>query len=352
MSNDSAQDLIGAVKHAFDSNTTLRIEGGNTKSFYGRHSIGEPLSTQAHNGILDYAPSELVLTARSGTLLADIESTLAEQKQMLAFEPPHFGAQATLGGTIACGFSGPRRPYVGAARDFTLGVRMINGRGEDLKFGGQVMKNVAGYDLSRLMVGSMGTLGLLLDISLKVLPVPKMERTLVFEADHAQALDLQNKWSKKALPISATCHAAGLLHVRLSGSEKGVVAAQNHLGGEQIESIDEFWRDLREHRHDFFKQQETLWRISVPPATPTLNISGEFLIEWSGALRWLTSDVSVQNIRATADSAGGHATLFRGGDRESVFHPLHPSVLKLHQNLRNAFDPAGVFNPGRMYEDV
>ena len=352
MSADSAQELINAVKRALDSNTTLCITGGNTKSFYGRDPVGEPLLTTIHRGIVNYEPSELVITARSGTPLADIELTLAEQKQMLAFEPPSFGKQATLGGTVACGLSGPRRPYVGAVRDFVLGVRMVNGRGEELKFGGQVMKNVAGYDVSRLMVGALGTLGVLLDISLKVLPIPVMECTLVFEVGHAQALELQNTWAAKPLPISATCHTDELLHVRLSGSEKGILAAQKQLGGEQVQGADEFWRNLKEHRHDFFKQTETLWRISVPPATPALNVSGPCLVEWNGGLRWLKSDIPGQSIRTTIDAVGGHATLFRGGDRENVFHPLQPTVSKLHKNLKTAFDPSGILNPGRMYEGV
>ena len=352
MSADSAQALTDAVKHALDSNTTLCIQGGNTKSFYGRDPVGEPLSTTNHHGIVNYEPSELVITARSGTLLADVESTLAEQKQMLAFEPPSFGRQATLGGTIACGLSGPRRPYNGAARDFVLGVRIINGRGEVLKFGGQVMKNVAGYDVSRLMVGALGTLGVLLDISLKVLPTPMLESTVVFEIDHTQALDLQNTWAAKPLPVSATCHAGGLLHVRLSGSEKGVLAAQRQLGGEQVQVGDQFWLDLKEHRHEFFKQAGTLWRISVPPATPALDIHGDCLVEWNGGLRWLRSDIPYQKIRTTVDTVGGHATLFRGNDRGNVFHPLQQTVLTLHKNLKTAFDPAGIFNPGRMYENL
>lgn len=352
MSVDSTQQLIDAVKNALESNTTLCIQGGNTKHFYGREPVGEPLSTAIHHGVVNYEPSELVITARSGTLLTDIESILAEHKQMLAFEPPAFGTKATLGGTIACGLSGPRRPYAGPARDFVLGVRMINGRGEDLKFGGQVMKNVAGYDVSRLMVGSLGTLGMLLDVSLKILPAPVLECTLVFELGHAEALDLQNTWAAKSLPISATCHANGLLHVRLSGSEKGVRVAQKHLGGEEVQGTDEFWCDLKEHRHEFFKEQETLWRISVPPATPPLDLAGDYLIEWSGALRWLRSDAPPQSIRTIVDSAGGHATLFRSNDRKDVFHPLHQSVLTLHRNLKTAFDPAGIFNLGRMYEGV
>lgn len=352
MSNDSAQGLTDAVKHAFDSNTAVCIQGGNTKNFFGRRPDSEPLSTLGHSGIVSYAPTELVLTARSGTRLAEIEAALTEQKQMLAFEPPYFGSSATLGGAVACGLSGPRRPYVGAVRDFTLGVRVVNGRGEDLRFGGQVMKNVAGYDVSRLMVGSMGTLGLLLEISLKVLPIPRVEETRVLELGYEAAFTLQKDWARKPSPISATSYADGLLHIRLSGSEKGVRAAQAQLGGEKIENGRSYWNDIKEHRHKFFTEQGPLWRISVPPAIPMLNISGRCLIEWSGALRWLITDTAAQEIRTAADEQGGHAVLFRGGDRKNAFHPLREPVLNLHKNLKKAFDPKGILNPGRMYAGV
>lgn len=352
MPRDSAQDLIDAVKNASDSKTSLCIQGGNTKSFYGRQPEGKPLSTLDHVGIVDYKPTELVLTARGGTRLAEIESALGEQEQMLAFEPPHFGAAATLGGAVACGLSGPRRPYAGAVRDFTLGVRMVSGRGEDLKFGGQVMKNVAGYDVSRLMVGSMGTLGVLLDISLKVLPLPRVEDTLVFKLSPDEAWTLQNDWARKPSPISATSFSEGLLHIRLSGSEQGVRAARAQLGGEKIENGKSHWDDLKEQRHPFFAEQGPLWRISVPPATPVLSIPGSSLTEWGGALRWLITDAAAQDIRATVDRSGGHAALFRGVGRDNAFHPLSKPVFKLHENLKKAFDPAGTLNPGRMYAGV
>lgn len=352
MSSDSAQDLIAAVKSACDRKAALRLHGGNTKDFYGREPYGEPISVLSHSGIVDYAPTELVITARGGTRLTEIESALVEHKQMLAFEPPSFGSEATLGGTIASGLSGPRRPYVGAARDFTLGIRMINGRGEDLKFGGKVMKNVAGYDVSRLLVGSMGTLGVLLEISLKVLPAPKVEQTLMFELEQDQALALQNDWARKPSPISATSYSEGVLHIRLSGSEKGVKAARARLGGEKIDHGRKHWHDIREQRHKFFSQTGPLWRVSVPPTAPTLNSSGSALLEWSGALRWLITDTPAPKIRAEVDKLGGHAVLFRGGDRGNAFHPLATGVHKLHENLKKAFDPMGVLNPGRMYEGI
>ena len=350
MASDSAQPLIDAVKRACDTQTAVCVQGGNTKGFYGREPSGEPISTRGYSGIVDYEPTELVITARAGTPLAEIKSALAEQGQMLAFEPPSFGANATLGGAIASGLSGPRRPYVGAVRDFTLGVRMINGRGEDLRFGGKVMKNVAGYDVSRLLVGSMGTLGVLLEVSMKVLPVARVEETLRFELDSARALSEQSEWAKKPSPISATSFNEGLLHVRLSGSEKGIEAAKTYLGGENIDNGTDHWQDVREQRHQFFSQQGPLWRVSVPPATPMLDIPGSLFMEWGGALRWFITDLPAQRVRDEAARLGGHAVLFRGGDRNHAFHPLPTTVRKLHENLKKAFDPMGILNPGRMYE--
>lgn len=352
MSNNAAQQIIDAIKTAGDSGAGLCIQGGNTKSFYGRQPSGGSLSTLDHSGIVDYEPTELVITARSGTPLAEVESVLAEQRQMLAFEPPYFGAGATIGGVVASGLSGPRRPYVGAVRDFTLGVHMVNGRAEELSFGGKVMKNVAGYDLSRLMVGSMGTLGVLLEISLKVLPVPRAEETLVFELAPGEAITHQNKWAGEPLPISATSFNEGLMHVRISGSEKGVKAARHRLGGENIENGGAHWNNLREHLHRFFAEEGPLWRVSVPPATPVPDIEGDLLMEWGGALRWLITHAAARDVRAAAEKFGGHAVLFRGGDREHPFHPLHKPLYKLHANLKKAFDPMGILNPGRMYEGL
>ena len=352
MSSDASEDLLAAVKQAISDKSALQIQGGNTKAFYGRKPIGEALSMSTHRGVINYEPTELVLTARGGTVLKDIESELAGQNQMLPFEPPHFGEHATLGGCIACGLAGPRRPYAGAVRDFVLGVKLINGRAQQLSFGGQVMKNVAGYDVSRLMAGAMGTLGVLLEVSLKVLPRPKLERTLMFEADTLAAIDMQNRWAQKSLPISATCHQDNALYVRLSGSDKGVLAAERGLGGENFNDAAKFWSDLREQRGVFFNNARNLWRISVPPATPPLSLEGDWLMEWNGALRWLKSDAPAESIRAAAADAGGHAMLFRGGDRDRVFHPLQQSVFKLHQNLKQAFDPNRIFNPGRMYDGL
>ena len=348
---DPVSPLSEALREATEARRTLRIRGGGTKDFYGGETSGEVLATAGCRGIVSYEPTELVITARGGTLLAEIEATLREQRQMLPFEPPHFGPEATLGGCIAAGLSGPRRPYAGAARDVVLGVRMLDGKGHDLRFGGQVMKNVAGYDISRLMVGSLGTLGVITEVSLKVLPLPASEITLHREHSQADAIALMNEWAGKPLPISATCHAGKSLWVRLSGAEAAVHAARKEIGGEEIGNGTAFWRTLREQESDFFRLPEPLWRLSVKPTTPPLNVAGQQLIEWGGALRWLKAHADAQAVREAAAFGGGHATLFRGGDKSvGVFGPLPGAIEAIHRRLKASFDPAGILNPGRLYQ--
>ena len=332
----------------------LRIRGGGSKDWYGQHPQGEALDTREYAGIVGYDPTELVITARCGTPLAAVERALAEQNQMLAFEPPHFGPGATVGGMVASGLSGPRRQAVGAVRDFVLGAVLMDGKGEVLHFGGQVMKNVAGYDVSRLLAGSLGTLGLILEVSLKVLPRPFAETALRFEAGQAEAIRMLNEWGGQPLPVSASAWHDGMLLVRLSGASAALDAARRKLGGEEVRA-EAVWADLREQRHAYFAQSEPaagLWRLSLPSWTPPLDLPGEQLIEWGGAQRWLKTDADAAAIRAAAQQAGGHATLFRGGDKRiGVFHPLAPAVARIHRNLKTAFDPAGIFNPGRMYAE-
>ncbi|HEX2201517.1 MAG TPA: glycolate oxidase subunit GlcE [Gammaproteobacteria bacterium] len=348
---DILQDLIDTVKEANDSCWPLRIIGGETKAFYGRAVEGQRLSVAKYQGIVAYEPTELVLTARAGTRLTEIEEVLAAQGQMLAFEPPHFGVTATLGGMVAVGLSGPRRPYVGAVRDFILGVKCLTGAEQIVSFGGQVMKNVAGFDVSRLMAGVLGTLGVLLEISLKVLPAPEHELTLQREATAQEAIAFMNRWAGQSLPLSAACHDGARLYLRLSGSYRGVTAASAKIGGERLTDGAIFWRDLREHRLAFFApEQPPLWRLSVPPATPPLDLPGEQLIDWGGAQRWLRSHAAPELIRQAARDKGGHALVFRGGDRQAeVFSPLSPALEQMHRRLKQAFDPHRIFNPGRMY---
>jgi glycolate oxidase FAD binding subunit len=352
--------LTQRVSEAAASGRPLQIRGAGSKSFLGRDcgngARGEPLEVAGHAGILNYQPKELVITARAGTTLEVVESALAEHGQLLPFEPPRLGPGATLGGTIACGLSGPARPYAGAARDLVLGTRVLTGRGEVLRFGGEVMKNVAGYDISRLMTGAFGTLGVLLDISVKVLPVPAVVRTRVQECGEAEAITRMNRWAARPLPITATCWDGDRLWVRLAGAEQGVVSAASGIGGEPVGDAESasFWGSkIREQGHGFFSGSLPLWRLSVPPATPPLGLSGRQLIEWGGAQRWLRSDAPAEHIRAAVTAVGGHATRVRGGDRGGdVFHPLPGPLMALHRNLKAAFDPAGILNPGRLYPDL
>ena len=332
--------------------TPLCVRGGGSKDWYGQAPHGELLDTRAYAGIIDYEPTELVITARCGTPLAAIEAALAEHNQMLPFEPPHFGAHATAGGMVATGLSGPRRQAVGALRDFVLGAVLMNGQGEVLHFGGQVMKNVAGYDVSRLLTGSLGTLGLLLDVSLKVLPLPFAETTVRLPMDQAEAIKRVNTWGGQPLPVSASLWQDDLLTVRLSGAEAAVRAARGIIGGEEIDAR-QFWLDAREQTLPFFDgcdANNPLWRLSVPSTAAPLDLPGPQMIEWGGAQRWLRSNAPAAKVRAIALAAGGHATLFRGGDKTAgVFQPLAPAVATIHRNLKHAFDPQALFNPGRMY---
>jgi len=352
---DLVQGYADRIRSAAAGKKTLRLRGGGTKDFYGQALEGEVLDTRAYAGILAYEPTELVITVRCGTSLAELEAALSAEGQQLAFEPPHFGPGATVGGMVAAGLSGPRRQAAGAVRDFVLGVRMLDGRGDDLRFGGQVIKNVAGYDVSRPMAGSLGTLGLILEVSLKVPPLPFAEATRKLEVPEDKAIALLNHWGGKPLPLSACAWSAGELCLRLSGAASAVEAAGEAIGGETMKADQarRFWLGIREQTDAFFGSDKPLWRLSVPSATPPLALPGEKLLEWGGALRWLASNAEARTIRDAATQAGGHATLFRAADKSAgVFAPLSAPLAKIHRNLKQAFDPAGVFNPGRMYPDL
>ena len=339
------------IREAAARGTPLRLRGGGSKDFYGNEPRGELLDTRAYAGIVSYEPTELVVTVRCGTRLEEVESVLASKNQFLPFEPPHFGAEATFGGCVAAGLSGPRRASAGALRDFLLGTKIVDGRGRVLSFGGQVMKNVAGYDVSRLLAGSLGTLGLIAEASLKVLPVPPADLTLRLEASESRALDLMNGWAGQPLPVSASAWHDGALTVRLSGAAPAVRAAAGKIGGEPVENA--FWAALREQAHAFFDGAEPLWRIAVSSAAAPLGLPGRQLIEWGGAQRWLKSAAAAGALREAAKRAGGHATLFRSsGKAAEVFTPLDPVLMRLHRDLKKAFDPAGILNPGRMYAEL
>ena len=342
----SLEGLSARIRDAAERGTPLRLRGGGSKDFYGNEARGELLDTRAYAGIVDYEASELVLTARCGTPLTHVEEVLSGKGQYLPFEPPHFGA-ATFGGCVAAGLSGPRRACAGALRDFVLGVKLVDGRGRVMQFGGQVMKNVAGYDISRLVAGSLGTLGLIAEASLKVLPRPSMDLTLRLELDETRALDAMNRWAAEPLPISATLWHAGLLDVRLSGSEAAVRGAQAKIGGSPVA---DGWRAIREQTHPFFAGDAPLWRLSVPSSASSLEPSN--LIEWGGALRWMRGG-EPGPMRELAKRAGGHATLFRAADKSAgAFAPLEPVLMRLHRALKGAFDPAGILNPGRLYAEL
>jgi glycolate oxidase FAD binding subunit len=352
---DTLAPLAEAIRAAAADGRPLRIRGGGTKDFYGQALTGEVLDTRSYAGIVDYDPTELVVTVRGGTPLADLEAALAAQSQMLAFEPPHFGAGATVGGAVAAGLAGPRRATAGGVRDFVLGVRLLDGRGQDLSFGGRVMKNVAGYDVSRVMAGALGTLGVIAEVSLKVLPVPVAEATLKFEMPEDKAIETMNRWAGRPLPISATAYSDGDLCVRLSGAAAAVRAAREKLGGAPVEpdGAARFWSGIREQSDPFFAGAEPLWRVSVPSATPPLGLEGRSLVEWGGSLRWLASNADARHVREVAARAGGHAALFRRGDKSvGVFHPLASAVATIHRRLKAEFDPRGILNRGRMYADL
>ena len=373
------------VLAARQSSTPLAICGGNSKTFYGREIVGQPISVAQHSGVIDYHPTELVITARAGTTLREIMALLEKNNQMLGFEPPLFSDSATLGGAIASGLSGPSRPFSGPVNHFVLGVKVLSGRGEVLRFGGQVIKNVAGFDVSRLLVGCLGCLGILLEISLKVVPKPATELTIILHhADADAAIVLMNTLAGKPLPISAAAWVAGKTRIRLSGSKAGVTAARQAIGGKVDAEGAAFWTGIREQTHGFFKvnragnrsgrqlDRPLLLRSSVAPATKMFCQNKRQLIDWGGGLRWYSCaerddndgrsrascarDLhavhgnNVQEFEDAVKSAQGHVTRFRNGDRKSeVFAPLPDMILKFHHRLKNQFDPDGILNPGRMY---
>lgn len=349
---DLTAALQQTVVEAIKSRSSLNIQGSGSKAFLSDITEGIPLSTQDHTGIICYQPTELVLTARSGTTLAEIETLLAENGQLLPFEPPHFGQHATLGGMIATGLSGSIRPFSGSVRDFVLGCKIINGRGEILQFGGQVMKNVAGYDVSRLMVGAMGTLGVLLEVSIKVLPAPNQSCYLSQSREAQDAVRLMQVLSAQNLPLTGLAYDGESVHIRLAGAEASVKAARNRLGGEQ-QQPDQFWQRLREQSHHFFTGNTPLWRLSVPGNAPIDPGQTRQIIDWAGALRWIKTTDPASHMFKYASKLNGHAQLFRT-DSPAVNRrqPLSPAMMMIHKKVKASLDPQGIFNLGQLYPEL
>lgn len=346
-------DIAERVRDAFEAGTPLSIRGGGSKPFIGREPLGEPLVVSACRGIVDYDPAELVLTVRCGTLLEEVEQLLADHGQSLPFEPPRFSGETSMGGVTASGLSGPRRPWAGSVRDFVLGTTCVSGRGDILRFGGRVMKNVAGYDVSRLMVGALGTLGVVVETSFKVLPAPAVDVTHVFEFEERDALGFLARIGRKPTPISASCYFDGRLYVRLSGSESGVRAAAGHIGGDPLHDEHDLWQSLRDQTHAFFSGDEEVWRISVAPATAPLDIPGPMLSEWGGALRWIRGPRDAAQLSSEVARHGGNVYLYRGGDRSGDVYPLpDPVTRRFFRELKESFDPADILNRGRLYRDL
>ncbi len=346
---DITEKLQARIQAAYTERTPLRIQGGNSKHFFGNPVDGELLDVRAHHGIISHEPTELVLTARAGTPLAEVESALAQHGQMLSFEPPHFDGEATIGGAIAAGLGGPRRPWGGAPRDLVLGVKLLDGEGQVLSFGGQVMKNVAGYDISRLMAGSLGVLGVILEVSLKVLPAPPKTRTLMLEMNHTEAIGEMRGLCRQPMPLSGLCHLDGRLYVRLAGSHASVNAWKKRLGGDEVAEHNTFWQRLRDQQLDFFQRDQPLWRVSVAGNTPRMSFEEESLLDWAGAQRWVYTSAKPQNIRDEVSAKGGHAQAFRNLNLVDAFQTMDPLLLRLHQRLKERFDPHTIFNRQRLF---
>ena len=359
--NDSSIALQQQVKHAISSKEALFIHGGKSKLFYGNTVDATALDISDHTGVVDYDPTELCITVRAGTRLTEIENLLTENNQVLPFEPPHYvdlnqpSDSATIGGAIASGISGPRRAFTGSVRDAILGVKIINGEGEIVTFGGQVMKNVAGYDLSRLMVRSQGTLGVILNVSLRVLPKPSHELTLTLELPQEKALQYCQELRQQQLPITATAWLNNQLNLRLSASEATLEACKQKLAANEIDEGMEFWKSIRDHYHNFFDDRnKPLWRFSVPPATDIIShFEDDQLIEWGGAQRWIHANTPENIIHSIAKSNKGYATLFQSNQTNVTrFTVLDPALLQLHRALKKKMDPHAVFNPNRIYQGL
>ena len=354
MMTDISNELIARVRDASATKKPLNIVGGGSKHFLGREPIGETLSVREHQGILSYQPVELVMTARAGTSISEIETTLAEQGQMLAFEPANFSGKATIGGTLACNLSGPARPWAGSVRDAVLGIKLINGKSEHLNFGGQVLKNVAGYDVSRMQAGAMGSLGVITQMSFKVMPKPESSLTLVQTINAQQAIEKMNLLASQAKPLTAACWLDNKLYLRLSGAQSAVEGTVNKWDGEVLENDQQFWQSVKEQQIAFFSRNSAnnspLWRFSVNSNAKHFLPEQNWLIDWGGSQRWLRGSHDLQTLEVMAEKANGQVNLFSGGDRTNeVFHCQSSALQAIHQRLKSSFDPENIFNLGRLY---
>ncbi len=347
---EKVDSIKGHVLNAVEQSKPLKIVGGNSKEFLGRATTGTLVDISDYSGIISYEPTELFITARAGTLLSDINNTLSKQGQMLAFDPPNISDKTTIGGVVATGLSGSRRPYSGSVRDYILGIRCINGLGKELTFGGQVMKNVAGYDLSRLMTGAFGTLGIILEVSIKVVPIPEIEITCSRSMTKEKALAKMLELSGQAIPLTASCYDGEMFYIRLSGNENSVRATSKEVDLDIEEQGFNLWNELRDYKAPIFNSDINTWRVSVPTtANPDIG-DDPYLVDWGGGLYWLNSERPAKEIFDLAREAGGSAMLFRGSVQDqNMFQPLSNGLLSLHKGLKKAFDPHGILNPGKMY---
>ncbi len=342
--------LLDQVRSAISDSEPLCIVGGNSKRHLAREQVGKPINVANYAGVVEYEPTELVVTVRAGTTLSELQEILGQENQFLACDPPDFDGKATIGGTLACNQSGPSRPWYGSIRDHVLGIRLINGKGEHLRFGGQVMKNVAGYDVSRLQAGAMGTYGLLTEVSLKVLPKPESSTTVRRPIDANEAIPVMNGISMTPTPLTGACWYDGDMYLRLSGPTTVIEAAASGFEGEPFADSAAFWTALREQTLPFFATAQDLWRFSLRSNSPHIKPQSDWLIDWGGAQRWLAGQHDRDELERIGADFGGEVTRYRGGDRSAEVLPsLSKSKRAVLMRMKQAFDPAGVFNSGRLY---
>jgi glycolate oxidase FAD binding subunit len=350
---DIAKQIQQQLIDASSNKQPLQIIGNGSKSFYGRSAAGDPLQVKEHTGIIDYQPDELTITARAGTPLSEINDLITDHGQMLPFEPPTFSGSATLGGCIASGLAGPRRPWTGATRDYVIGIRLLTGDGRDIRLGGKVMKNVAGYDLFRPMTGALGTLGVMLEITLKLLPLPEHEISFRIDAGEQEMVRLLHDWTYASLPLSAASHSCGKFNIRLSGTRSSIDDSITKLPADREDLSPDYWQQLNEQQLDFFTGNEALYRFVVPANAPATNTPGDSMLDWGGALRWQKSTLPFDEVQHIATKLGGSVALYRNGNRDKeVFPALPENLFTLHQRIKQVLDPAGILNPGRLYRDL